>query len=151
MTVNIQVLAFTLRTLFLAVILGLLAFFGYPVLAAPVDQAQLTVVVIVSVVLTSLLHLLLFRLGLRSTTLYVGNLAFKTTENELFELFSQFGAINSIRIMKDRITRRPRGYAFVELSTASARAAIKDLNGHEFGGRTLKVNVANKRGRQQDV
>lgn len=153
MTVNIQASAYIFRALILAIALGLITYFVYPMLqteAVAMSVTSITAFVIITSVVTSLLHLALFRLGQRTTTLYVGNLAFKTTENELFELFSQYGAISSVRIMKDRITRRPRGYAFVELNAAGAKSAIKDLNGNEFGGRTLKVNVANKRSRHQD-
>lgn len=153
MTLNIQASAFIFRSLVLAIALGLIAYFVSPLLqteTTAIPASIVAVIIATASLLTSLLQLLFFRLGLRTTTLYVGNLAFKTSENELYELFSQYGAISSVRIMKDRITRRPRGYAFVELSTAGAKAAIKDLNGNEFGGRTLKVNVANKRSRRQD-
>jgi hypothetical protein len=153
MTVNIQASAFIFRTLVLAIILGLIAYFVSPLLqaeASMIAAREMAAYVAIASLLTSLLHFLVFRLGQRTTTLYVGNLAFKTSENELYDLFSQYGAISSVRIMKDRITRRPRGYAFVELSAAGAKSAIRDLNGNEFGGRTLKVNVANKRGRRQD-
>lgn len=153
MTVNIQASSFIIRSFILAAVLGLIAYFIYPLLqaeASVIPATLLASVIALTALITGLLHFLLFRLGLRSTTLYVGNLAFKTTENELYELFSQYGAINSVRIMKDRITRRPRGYAFVEMNSAGAKAAIKDLNGNEFVGRMLKVNVANKRSRRQD-
>ncbi len=153
MNVNIQAFPFLFRSVLFAIGFGLIAYSLYPQLVtaeSPLGILPFSLALGGAVLLSSLLHWLLFRLSQRSTTVYVGNLAFKTTENELYELFSQFGAIQSIRIMKDRITRRPRGYAFVELNVAGAKAAIKALNGNEFAGRTLKVNVANQRGRRQD-
>lgn len=79
-----------------------------------------------------------------TTTLFVGNLAFRTTPDELQALFSPFGPIQSVRIMKDRMTRRPRGFAFVELSSRQAGKAIRKLHDSEFNGRKLKVNESNK-------
>ncbi|MBD3610005.1 MAG: RNA-binding protein [Gammaproteobacteria bacterium] len=81
----------------------------------------------------------------RTTTLYVGNLAFKTNEAALRELFSEYGQVQSVRIMKDRLTRKPRGFAFVEMERSGARAAARSLNGEEFNERVIKVNVANRR------
>lgn len=73
-------------------------------------------------------------------TIFVGNLAFKASQDDLRELFAPFGTVRSVRIMKDRATRRPRGFAFVEMDSAHAAAAIKALDGKEFLGRNLRVN-----------
>lgn len=81
-----------------------------------------------------------------STKLYVGNLAFQTTSEELQELFGQAGKVDSASVVEDRDTGRSRGFAFVEMSTAEeAAAAIEQFNGKEVGGRALKVNEAKPR------
>jgi len=81
-----------------------------------------------------------------STKLYVGNLAFQTTSEELQALFSQAGTVESASVVEDRMTGRSRGFAFVEMSTPEeATAAIEQLNGKEVGGRALKVNEAKPR------
>jgi cold-inducible RNA-binding protein len=81
-----------------------------------------------------------------STKLYVGNLAFQTTSEELQQLFAQAGTVQSANVVEDRDTGRSRGFAFVEMSTnAEAAAAIDQFNGKELGGRALKVNEAKPR------
>ena len=81
-----------------------------------------------------------------STKLYVGNLAFQTTSEELQNLFAQAGTVESASVVEDRDTGRSRGFAFVEMSTKEeASAAIEQLNGKEVGGRALKVNEAKPR------
>ena len=81
-----------------------------------------------------------------STKLYVGNLAFQTTSEELQALFAQAGTVESASVVEDRMTGRSRGFAFVEMSTADeANAAIEQFNGKEVGGRALKVNEAKPR------
>ena len=78
-------------------------------------------------------------------SLYVGNLAYSARRDTLSELFGQFGRVDSVRIMTDRETRRPRGYGFVEMEGNGALTAIKKLDGTEFCGRTLRVSEANQR------
>src|SRR5204863_8041357 len=81
-----------------------------------------------------------------STKLYIGNLAFQTTSQELQELFAQAGTVESASVVEDRMTGRSRGFAFVEMSTKEeATAAIDQFNGKELGGRALKVNEAKPR------
>ena len=81
-----------------------------------------------------------------SNKLYVGNLAFQTTNRDLQDLFAQAGTVQSASIIEDRDTGRSRGFAFVEMSTnAEAAAAIDQFNGKELGGRALKVNEAKPR------
>ncbi len=81
-----------------------------------------------------------------SNKLYVGNLAFQTTSQELHELFAQAGKVESASVVEDRMTGRSRGFAFVEMSTnEEATAAIGQFNGKEVGGRALKVNEAKPR------
>ena len=81
-----------------------------------------------------------------STKLFVGNLAFQTTSQDLQELFGQAGTVESASVIEDRETGRSRGFAFVEMSSnAEAAAAIDQFNGKELGGRALKVNEAKPR------
>lgn len=81
-----------------------------------------------------------------STKLFVGNLSFNTTENELQDAFAAHGTVLEANLMMDRATGRPRGFAFVTMSTPEeAQKAIEAMNGKELGGRTLTVNVARPR------
>jgi cold-inducible RNA-binding protein len=81
-----------------------------------------------------------------STKLYVGNLSFQTTSQDLQALFEQAGTVESANVIEDRDTGRSRGFGFVEMSTnAEATAAIDQFNGKEVGGRALKVNEAKER------
>lgn len=83
-------------------------------------------------------------------TLFVGNLAFKANRHELNKLFSQHGQVHSVRLMTDRVTRKPRGFGFVEMAAKDAAAAIEALNDFEFFGRQLRVNEANERKAKAD-
>ena len=76
--------------------------------------------------------------------LYVGNMSFSTTEDQLRELFSQYGTVTKIQLIMDRETGRPRGFAFVEMSDG-ADQAIQALNGMQLDGRNLTVNEAKPR------
>jgi cold-inducible RNA-binding protein len=81
-----------------------------------------------------------------STRLYVGNLSFRTTGEDLREYFSQAGEVESASVVEDRDTGRSRGFGFVEMATAEgAAAAIEQFNGKDFGGRNLTVNEARPR------
>jgi RNA recognition motif-containing protein len=78
-----------------------------------------------------------------STKLYVGSLPYSTTEQQLSELFSQYGSVQSAKVITDRYTGQSRGFGFVEMSTGEeAQKAIAALHGSEMGGRTLVVNEA---------
>jgi cold-inducible RNA-binding protein len=78
--------------------------------------------------------------------LYVGNLSFETTENDLQDLFEKHGAVNEVNLMMDRMTGKSRGFAFVTMNDgAQANAAMSALNGHELNGRALAVNEARPR------
>jgi len=76
--------------------------------------------------------------------LYVGNLSFKTTDDELRELFGEYGGVNSASVISDRETGRSRGFGFVEMSEGG-NEAIEALNGQEVQGRRLTVNEARPR------
>jgi hypothetical protein len=78
--------------------------------------------------------------------LYVGNLPFTASEDEIRELFERHGAVDKVSVITDRETGRPRGFAFVEMAEGSnADAAIQALDGRDFGGRSLRVNEAQDR------
>jgi len=81
-----------------------------------------------------------------ATKIYVGNLPFSVTESELREAFAPFGDVASCSVVTDRETGRPRGFAFVEMSSADAATqAIAQLNGQDMGGRARVVNEARPR------
>ena len=78
-----------------------------------------------------------------NSKLYVGNLSFKTTEDELRAAFGQFGTVTDLYVAMDKMTGRPRGFAFVTMGTAKeAKAAAEKLNGTDLGGRQLTVKEA---------
>ncbi len=77
--------------------------------------------------------------------IFVGNLAFSATEDELRELFEKHGTVNSVKLISDRETGRPRGFGFVEMDGDAADKAIEALNGTDFGGRALRVDQARER------
>ena len=81
-----------------------------------------------------------------SMKLYVGNLAFETTGDDLKTLFAEAGTVESVSLIEDRETGRSRGFGFVEMQTREeGTAAVEKFNGTEFGGRPLKVNEAKPR------
>jgi len=77
--------------------------------------------------------------------IYVGNLPFSTTDQDLRELFARHGEVNSASVVMDRESGRSRGFGFVEMDSANADNAIATLNGREIGGRSLRVNEAESR------
>ena len=80
-------------------------------------------------------------------SIYVGNLPFSATEEEIRDLFSPFGTVHGVKLVSDRDTGRPRGFGFVEMDEAAAASAISALNGKEMGGRSLRINEARERER----
>ena len=79
------------------------------------------------------------------TTIYVGNLPFSATEDEVRSMFEQHGTVESVKLINDRDTGRPRGFGFVDMPSAEAESAIQHLNGPDMGGRPLRVNEARER------
>lgn len=77
--------------------------------------------------------------------IYVGNIPFTSTEEQLEELFAAHGAVESVKIITDRETGRSRGFAFVEMEAAGADAAIQALDGRDVDGRPMRVNEARER------
>jgi len=81
-----------------------------------------------------------------SNKLYVGNLSFETTENDLQDAFAAYGSVSEANLMVDRMTSRPRGFAFVTMSSAEeAQNAIAGLNGRDLAGRAISVSIARPR------
>ncbi len=78
-------------------------------------------------------------------SIYVGNLPWSATEDQIQELFGSYGKVNSVKLVSDRETGRARGFGFVEMDDAEAVAAIEALDNSSFGGRTLRVNEAKPR------
>jgi RNA recognition motif-containing protein len=84
-----------------------------------------------------------------SKKIYVGNLSYNTGEENLADLFAQYGTVNSAKIIFDRETNRSKGFGFIEMEEAeAAEAAISELNNSEFDGRNLRVNEAVERERR---
>ena len=77
--------------------------------------------------------------------LYIGNLPFSATEAELKEVFEQHGTVESINVITDRETGRPRGFAFIEMEDSGADAARQALDGKDIGGRNIRVDEAHDR------
>ncbi|AAS96688.1 RNA recognition motif domain-containing protein [Nitratidesulfovibrio vulgaris] len=78
-------------------------------------------------------------------TLYVGNLPFSASEDDVRSLFTNYGEVVSVKLIMDRETGRPRGFGFVEMNDGDAGAAIEALDGADFMGRALRVNEAQER------
>ncbi len=78
-------------------------------------------------------------------SIYVGNLPWSATEEQVQDLFAAYGTVLSVKLISDRETGRARGFGFVEMEDDGAQAAITALDNHEFGGRMLRVNEAKPR------
>jgi RNA recognition motif-containing protein len=82
--------------------------------------------------------------------IYIGNLSFTTTEDTLKTLFEEFGVVESIKLIKDRFSGRPKGYGFIEMpSNSEADQAIKALNGNRIEGNHIKVRPADSGGKRR--
>ena len=79
------------------------------------------------------------------TTIYVGNLPFNATEQDVRVLFERHGTVESVKLIMDRETGKPRGFGFVDMAQADAQTAIQALNGQQLGGRPLRINEAQER------
>lgn len=82
-------------------------------------------------------------------SIFVGNLPFRASEEELRDLFAQYGEVFGVRIVTDRETGRSRGFGFVDMDPEAADEAIETLDGTDFGGRTLRLNEARSRRQQR--
>ncbi len=79
------------------------------------------------------------------TTIYVGNLPFNATEQDVRALFERHGPVESVKLINDRETGKPRGFGFVDMPQAEAQTAIQAMNGFQMNGRPLRVNEAQER------
>jgi hypothetical protein len=144
-----------IRSLIVALILSGIAYFLAPYLnitelAQAAPARLLTYSVLAGAFIAGILavmHMEFSLIGSKEVSVFVGNLAFKAGANDLRELFEDFGEVQSVRVMTDRATRRPKGFAFVEMDKKGAKAAIAELDGAEFFGRDIKVNYAARRKR----
>lgn len=137
-----------LKAVALTVLLALIGYFLFPLLGLGEIAAQtlFTLALAIGVFLGGILTHVQVAFSTspaesgEKVTIFVGNLAFKASQEELQQLFARYGTVHSVRIMKDRATRRPRGFAFVEMDANHAPRAIKALDGKDFLGRQLRVN-----------
>lgn len=146
-----------IKALVIALLLAIIGFFLYPSLEPADPREAFVIALAVGAFLGAILVRFQRRAGNSTDTassemvsLFVGNLAFKASQDELRELFSPYGTVHSVRIMKDRATRRPRGFAFIEIDGKKSEKAIRELNGKEFHGRTLRVNESSNRQQNTD-
>jgi len=85
-----------------------------------------------------------------TSNIYVGNLPFNAGEDDVRNIFSPYGEVVAIRLVKDRRSKRFKGYGFIEMSVEGAKSAIEHLDGTDYAGRTLRINEAKKKEEQQD-
>ena len=148
------------KSIVVAVLLAVVGYFLFPMLGLDETETKklFTLTLAAGALLGGILSALQFSGGGAAAdsgekkTVFVGNLAFKASPDELTELFSKYGTVHSVRIMKDRATRRPRGFAFIEMESRAAAKAIKALDGKELQGRNLRVNEgAERKGRNNEA
>lgn len=134
---------------FVSLIIGLVGYFILDSMnMSSVDPRHQTYILISGALLGALTVLLWHRYQNRPVevvSLFIGNLPFRASNQQLRQIFSEHGTVHNLRLMTDKVTRKPRGFGFVEMDSNHAKTAIKMLNGHEFMGRELKVNYANEK------
>ncbi len=144
---------YMVKTIIIALVLAILGFLLYPSLEPEILSMQrlFSYALLTGAISGALLSSVVIKLpgDNRTESIFVGNLAFKMPPHALRELFAQYGEVYAVRLMTDRVTRKPRGFGFVEMNRKQARAAIRALDGTEFYGRELKVNIANERKTEQ--
>jgi hypothetical protein len=142
-----------IKSIIIALILSIAGFFLFPYLninelAQAAPARLLAYSVLAGAFISGILVVIPMEfnlVGSKQVSVFVGNLAFKANANDLRELFADYGDVQGVRVMTDRQTRRPKGFAFVEMDKKGAKAAIADLDGAEFFGRDIKVNYATRR------
>jgi len=144
-----------MKSLVISTVLGLVAFFLAPQLAIENLGAVrgFAYGVLTGALIGSLLaatRIIPAAAG-KMESIFVGNLAFRASNSAVHELFEQYGEVHAVRMMTDRVTRKPRGFGFVEMNHHDAMKAIKALQGEEFQGRELKVNIANERKPREEI
>lgn len=138
-----------IKTIVIALLLGIIGFMIYPYLGLenlPAERA-FSYALLAGAFAGAVIAAVNIKLptDTRTESIFVGNLAFKMPPHALRQLFEEYGQVHGVRLMTDRVTRKPRGFGFVEMNRKHARAAIRALDGTEFFGRELKVNIANER------
>jgi len=150
MKIDFPKFKYLINALVIAILLSLVAYFVAPYIDMSSVSAQrlFAYSILSGAFIGSVLagiSIDLSSLGAKHASVFVGNLAFKAGANDLRELFEEYGEVQGVRVMTDRATRRPKGFAFVEMDKKGAKAAIADLDGSEFFGRDIKVNYATRR------
>ncbi len=140
-----------IRSLIIALILSVISYFLVPFININPESARLVAyAVLAGAFIAGILAVMPMEfnlVGSKQVSIFIGNLAFKASAGDLRELFEEYGEVLGVRVMTDRATRRPKGFAFVEMDKKAAKAAIADLDGSEFFGRDIKVNYATRRKR----
>ncbi len=132
-----------------SLVIGLLGYLVLDSISVPGgDVRQQTYILMTGTLLGALVILLWHSYKNRPVevvSLFIGNLPFRASNQQLRQIFSKHGTVHNLRLMTDKVTRKPRGFGFVEMDSNHAKIAIKMLNGYEFMGRELKVNYANEK------
>jgi len=140
-----------IKSIIIALLLSVIAYFLVPYLNINPESARLVAYSVLAAAfiagVIAVMPMEFNLVGSKQVSVFVGNLAFKAGANDLRELFEDYGDVQGVRVMTDRATRRPKGFAFVEMDKKGAKAAIADLDGSEFFGRDIKVNYATRRKR----
>ena len=144
-----------MKSLVISALLGLLAFFIAPQLSINNlgTASGFAYGVLAGALIGSLLAAprVIPATASKMESIFVGNLAFRASNNAVRELFEKYGEVHAVRLMTDRVTRKPRGFGFVEMNHRDAMKAINALHGEDFQGRELKVNIANERKPREEM
>ena len=149
MKFEVPSIGYFVKSIIIALLLGIIGFILFPYLGLETLSAQrvFSYALLAGALAGAMFTAINIKLPAetRTESIFVGNLAFKMLVHALRELLEEYGQVHAIRLMTDRVTRKPRGFGFVEMNRKQARAAIRDLDGTEFFGREIKVNLANER------
>lgn len=144
-----------LKLLVVALVISLIGFYAAPMLgmgaapAASVFATGLLLGVVLGGMLANLLGGSFTPAESGTKTVYVGNLPFSAGKEEVTTLFAPYGKVIEVRMVRDRRSRRSKGYGFVEMAAADADRAIQSLNGTDYAGRTLRLNEAKEKGSEE--
>ncbi len=133
----------------ISLIIGIIGYFILGAMNVSIENATRyqTYILMAGALLGALIVQIIHAYQNRSTevvSLFIGNLPFRASNQQLRQIFSEHGTVHNLRLMTDKVTRKPRGFGFVEMNKNHAKIAVKKLNGYEFMGRELKVNYANE-------
>jgi len=140
-------------SLVISIIIGLIGYFILDSINTSTENSikntvrYQTYILMAGALLGTLVIQIIHAFKTRSTevvSLFIGNLPFRASNQQLRQIFSEHGTVHNLRLMTDKVTRKPRGFGFVEMNKNQAKIAVKKLNGYEFMGRELKVNYANE-------